>query len=68
VLLAARNPAANRGVIVLAGWLNVAHARAELNPEWAAVLFPQEKPNAKILENQQRRILFRRGCVFLVCT
>ena len=26
LLVAARNPAANRGVIVFAGWLNIAHA------------------------------------------
>src|SRR5947209_17324894 len=26
MLMAARNPSANRGVIVFAGWLNIAHA------------------------------------------
>ena len=26
LLVAARNPSANRGVIVFAGWLNIAHA------------------------------------------
>ena len=26
LLIAARNPSANRGVIVFAGWLNIAHA------------------------------------------
>jgi uncharacterized membrane protein YedE/YeeE len=26
LLVAARNPAANRGVVVFAGWLNIAHA------------------------------------------
>jgi hypothetical protein len=42
LLLAARNPAANRSLIAYAGWANVAHASVMALQEYWHVIKPQE--------------------------
>jgi hypothetical protein len=42
LLLAARNPAANRSLIAFAGWANVAHASVMALQEYWHVIKPQE--------------------------
>jgi succinate-acetate transporter protein len=42
LLLAARNPAANRGLIAFAGWANVAHAAVMAVQEYWHVIAPRE--------------------------
>jgi succinate-acetate transporter protein len=42
LLLAVRNPGANRGLIAFAGWANVAHAGVMAVQEYRHVIQPQE--------------------------
>ena len=44
LLLAVRNPAANRSLIAFAGWANVAHAGVMAVQEYRHVIQPQELP------------------------
>jgi len=44
LIVAARNPAANRNVIAFAGWANVAHAGVMSVQEYMRIIKPQELP------------------------